>query len=592
LVRYLQKGQADQQQAFSSHQFSLFLCNGKLIQRIGAALPREDFLLKVAVPRSLQHRAPVLWLLLPFMAGLVAGRIIFPLPSPTWLLAGALIVIGSAIIFSKRPVLWAAGVCLGLLLTGTAYYELRRARLPIWDSLPPREVRVTLEVARTFTPSPDGKRTSGLARIVQADTHLSELVGQQVYFSLARRAGEELPVRSAKVAVIGVLQTLPRNAPIDTFEGYLANSGMNFRLNRGRILEQISKPTAYRQFCSHAQQRLADILSRGLEKHPDLAAVSRAMLLGLQQELSEEQNQWFMRSGTMHLFSISGLHIAVIALALESLLGLLRLPRLPRFLLSAVLLWLYVDITGTAPSAVRAYIMVILLQASFVLRLPVNPIATLSLAALGALVMDPMQLFSASFQMSYGIVAALLLLGLPLGNFWCERWQLFRLLPKATWAWWQRGLDWAQHGLLGVLAIGLATSLVSTISGIMYFRLFTPGSLVANLVLIPAGSLVILSGFVSLLCGLAGLDWLSATFNHASALVLWLIERGIDFFLKVPGVYWPAHFSATWAGFAALVALMATLLWGYASRWEIRRCGVWPPLAIVVLALVFGVKFG
>ena len=544
------------------------------------------------LPRSLRHRAPVLWLLLPFMAGLIASRTIASLPSPVWLLASALTAIVVAVIFSKRPRMWVAALCLGLMLTGAAYYELRRARLSVWDSLPPREARLTLAIGRTFAPSPDGKRLSGLARVVRADALLNDLIGQQLYFSLTRRPGEETPVRSSEIAVIGVLQTLPRDAPVDTFEGYLANQGVNFRLNRGRVLEQVSQPTAYRQFCAHAQQRLADLLSHGLEKQPELAAVSRAMLLGLQQELSEEQNQWFMRSGTMHLFSISGLHIAVIALALEGMLGLLRLPRLPRFLLSALLLWLYVDITGTAPSAVRAYLMVVLLQASFVLRLPVNPVATLALAALGALIIEPMQLFSASFQMSYGIVASLLLLGLPLGDFWIERWQLFRLLPKATWTWWQHALAWAQRGLLGVLAIGLATSLVSTVSGVIYFRLFTPGSLVANLVLIPAGSLVILSGFVSMLCGLAGLSWLCATFNHASALVLWLAERGIAFFLKVPGVYWPAHFTAMWVGFTALGALLTALFWGYSTRWENRRGGVWPSFAIVVLALVFGVKFG
>ena len=300
------------------------------------------------------------------------------------------------------------------------------------------------------------------------------------------------------------------------------------------------------------------------------------MLLGLQQELSEEQNQWFMRSGTMHLFSISGLHIAVIALALEGVLGILRLPRVPRFLIAAAVLWLYVDITGTAPSAVRSYLMVVLLQVSFVLRLPVNPLATLGFSALCALLIDPMQLFSASFQMSYGIVASLLLLGLPLGEFWCERWQLFRLQPRATWSWWQRWLDSGLRGLLSMLAIGIATSLVSTISGIIYFGLFTPGSLLANLVLIPAGSLAILSGFVSMLTGMTGLGWLCATFNHASALVLLCCEKGIAYFLRVPGVFWPAKFPATWAGFATLGILLATLLWGYAVRWETaaEACGL------------------
>ena len=42
--------------------------------------------------------------------------------------------------------------------------------------------------------------------------------------------------------------------------------------------------------------------------------------------LTEEQHTIFMQSGTMHLFAISGLNIAVIAGALEALLLLLRLP--------------------------------------------------------------------------------------------------------------------------------------------------------------------------------------------------------------------------------------------------------------------------
>lgn len=544
------------------------------------------------LPRCLRHRAPVLWLLLPFVAGLVIARVSPGLPAPLWLLGGAAAALVGGLVFARRSVIWAACLVLGMILAGAGCYELRRDRLAAWDALPPREARLTLRIERTYTPPPDGKRISGLARIVQADAHLAELVGQRLYFSLARRPGDAPPTRSTELAVIGILQTLPRSAAAGTFDGYLSNLGLNFRLNRGRVLAETAPPNAYRKFCDNARERLAAHLGSGMEKRPELAAISRAMLLGLQQELSEEQTGWFMRSGTMHLFSISGLHIAVIAVAFESLLGLLRLPRLARFLLSAVLLWLYVDITGTSPSAVRAYLMVVLLQASFVLRLPVNPVATLGFAAVGALLVDPMQLFTASFQMSYGIVASLLLLGLPLGEFWCERWQLFRLLPKATWTWRHRLSDWMLRKFLGVLAIGVSTTLVSMICGVIYFGLFTPGALVANLVLVPAGSLAILSGFVSMLCGLAGLDAVCSLFNHASALVLLGCERGIDLFLKVPGVCWTAKFVTGWAGFAALGVLLATLLWGYSTRWEKKRGGIWPPFAIVAAALVFGVKFG
>ncbi len=543
----------------------------------------------VSVPRCLRYRAPVLWLLLPFAAGLILARCVDGLPSPLWLHAAAIAALLLALQLHKRPnAWWACLFALALMLTGAAYYGQRRARLETWDRLPAREARLVLRVDRTFTPAPDGKRLSGLGTIVQSDQHLHELIGQHLYFALAQKPGAHPPVRSSHITVIGLLQPLPRHPPADTFDGYLANLGMNFRINRGRMLSISKPPTLYRNFCDKALGHLSDILGTGLDRHPELCAISRAMLLGLQQELNEEQTRWFMRSGTMHLFSISGLHIAVIALSIEGLLGLLRLPRIPRFILGAVLLWLYVDITGTAPSAVRAYVMVLMVQASYVLRLPVNPVAALGFAAMGALLLDPMQLFTASFQMSYGIVAILVMLGLPLGVFWTERWQPYRLLPKVTWTWWQRMLDWARRQLLGMLAIGLATALVSTLCGVIYFKLLTPGSLVANLVLIPAGSLAIVSGFSSLVCGLAGLSWLSSLFNHASALLLLGCERGIDTFLKVPGVFHPATFRSNAWGFTALGLLLTAVFWGYATRWERKRGGIWPPFIIVALSLLIG----
>src|SRR5690606_40928374 len=113
----------------------------------------------------------------------------------------------------------------------------------------------------------------------------------------------------------------------------------------------------------------------------------------------------------MHLFAISGLHIGVIAAGIHAFLSLLRVPRLPKLVTGLTLLWLYVQITGGTPSAVRAFSMVALFQLTLQLRLPGNPVSAVATAALLVLMVDPLQLFSASFQMSYGIVASLLLYG-------------------------------------------------------------------------------------------------------------------------------------------------------------------------------------
>ena len=539
--------------------------------------------------RSLGHRAPLLWVLLPLMTGLILGKLDWLPLTPTWWAGAGVVLAGIALGVRKA---WAPCLVLGVVLSGAALYEIQRARLPDWDALPPRESQATIHVDRMFAPRPDGKSASGLGHIISSEALLPELAGQAVYFSINLRRGAAPPIRSSELVVIGVLQTLPRNPPGDTFDGYLANAGINFRLTRGRVVATPGVPTAYNRFCDAALRRFDRLLDRGIEKHPNYSGVYRAMLLGQQQELSEEQHTIFMESGTMHLFSISGLHIATIAGVIYGALVLLRLPRWAQLVVGGTLLWLYVDITGGTPSAVRSWIMIMFLYASRTLRTPGSPVAALAASAVVVLVYAPLQFFSASFQLSYGIVAALLLMGLPLGEAWSARWSLFADLPKSAWRWHQHLRDKSWRGLIGMLSIGIASTLFSALLGIAIFRLFTPGSLAANLVLIPASVLVVLAGFLSLLCGLVGLGALSVVFNHAGILVLAAIEHTVRFFVTLPGVYYPAQFSPAWLGYAGTVAVFGTMLYGYATRWEWKRGGFWPPFALTAVALVLGVRFG
>ena len=542
--------------------------------------------------RSLGHRAPLLWLGLPLMAGIVAGRMGEIAPTP-WLLGGALVAAGAAVLAAWRaPRGWPAALCTAMFFAGSASYALQRARLPEWERLPPREARVALRIDRVF-PRADASRAAGLATIVRPEPHLHDLAGQKIYFSLALRKGEAAPVRGAVVATMGVLVTLPSHPPADSFDGYLAGAGINFRLTRGRVLAEERAAPAYYRFCARAAARFRDILGQGIAaKRPALAGLLRAMMLGETHELNEEQHALFLRSGTMHLFAISGLNIAVIATALQALLLPLRLPAWARFAVGAALLWLFVDITGASPSAVRAFVMAVFLQAALVLRQPANPVAALAASALAVLLAAPLQLFSASFLMSYAIVAALLVFGLPLGEAWLARWTPWRDLPQATWAWWQRAGAAIWYWGATAVAIGVATTLVSLLTGVQFFRLLTPGALLANLALIPAAVLVTLGGFVSLVCGLLGWAGGAALCNHAAALVLLGIEELVRAGVRLPGAFLTAHYTAPWIGPAALAAVLAMMFAGYAAGWPRNRGGFWPPFVVVAAAMIFGVKFG
>ena len=526
------------------------------------------------------------------MSGLALGKAVESATAP-WLLTGALPAAGLAVAASWRaPRVWAIALVGAMTLGGWVSYALHRQRLPDWDRLPSREVRLTLRIDRVF-PSNDARKASGLATVARADGHLHELAGQRLYFSLMLRRGEAAPLRSTVVTTVGVLAAVPRDPAEGSFDSYLDDAGMNFRLTRGRVLGVEQPPTRYRVFCEHAAARLNAILSLGIAgKRPELAAVYRAMMLGQKHELSDEQDTLFMHSGTMHLFAINGLHIGVVAIALSALLTALRCPRPATALLTLAVLWLDVDTTGASPSALRAFLLVTCHELAPVLRRPANGLASLATAALLVLLAEPMALFSASFQMSYGVVGVILGFGLPLAERLEASWKPFQDLPQATWSWWQRRLAAGSRWLAGALGIGLAATLVSAVTGATFFQVFAPAGLVANLVLMPLAMLVIIAGFASVTVGLAGAVTLSVLFNHAAALLLWLIDGLIRLGLHLPGAWWPAQWRAAWAAPLAFVALLVVVLAGYATGWRRDRGGFWPPFAVTTLALIFGVRFG
>jgi|LauGreDrversion4_2_1035121.scaffolds.fasta_scaffold07438_5 competence protein ComEC len=541
--------------------------------------------------RTLGYRAPLLWLVMPAAAGLTAGHFA-GLDHAAAPLALALPTAALALAVVDRPRIWAACLSVALFCAGTAAGTLHRNRLSAWEELPPREAELRLKIERLFA-SRDSGRVSGLAEVVSSEVHLADLSGQRLHFSLSAPGPGPGPIRGAVFQAVGVLTALPKRPPPGSFEDYLVAAGMNFRLNRGQLLAEERSAPAYHRFCAAAATRFREILNLGLAgKRPEIAALLRGMMLGEKHEISDEQQAVFMRSGSMHLFAISGLNIGVIAIALNALLALGRVTRGPRFVLAATLLWVFVDITGASPSAVRAWLMATFLQAAFVFGRPGNVLAALAASAAASVAVAPLQVFSASFVMSYAIVLALLLLGLPLAACWARRGRLWRDVPEVAWTRGQVIVAAAWTWISGALAIGVATSLVSVLTGLQYFQLVTPGALVANLALIPAAIGVTVAGFASLLFGLGCLDAAAILANHAAALVLLLIERALQVGVEVPGAFLAARYTAPWIGPAALTTLIATILAGYARDWRHAAGSWWPPFAVVLVTLLLGVSYG
>ena len=132
----------------------------------------------------------------------------------------------------------------------------------------------------------------------------------------------------------------------------------------------------------------------------DHAALLAAMTVGTRTKELKEARATYSTAGVAHILALSGLHIGFV----YSLLYLITLRRRhnPMALtITLCALWLYVVMTGAAASTVRAGLMVTLHAMAVMLRRPPMPYNILAAAALLILAVDPMQLYTLGFQLSF-----------------------------------------------------------------------------------------------------------------------------------------------------------------------------------------------
>jgi competence protein ComEC len=285
-------------------------------------------------------------------------------------------------------------------------------------------------------------------------------------------------------------------------------------------------------------------LAKGLPGEDESLRLLWAMTLGWKTALTEEVSEPFMRNGTLHIFAISGLHIALIAGILVSVLRVTRCPRAVCGCLIVPALWFYTAATGWQSSAIRSTIMMSIIIGGWALQRPSDLINSLAAAGLIILVWEPKQLFQAGFQLSFFVVLSIGLLLPPLEKARQCLLQPDPFLPPELRPRWQRWLDLPLRYVTTSLATSLAAWLGSLPLIAYYFYLVTPVSLLANLLIVPLSSVALMSSLGSLLCG----DWLpkfTELFNHSAwfwmKIMIWLSDAtaalpGAYFYVRPPSL--------------------------------------------------------
>ena len=251
-------------------------------------------------------------------------------------------------------------------------------------------------------------------------------------------------------------------------------------------------------------------------------AVVSAILLGYDEHLDPEQKRHFAGAGAMHILCVSGLHVGIIYVILNSLLGFLdrkRWMRLLRVFLLLMLIWFYAAITGFSPSVQRASTMFSFIIIGRTMRRKADIFNMIAASAFVLLVINPYILTEIGFQLSYLAVTGIVLLYKPI-------YQLFtpdNYLADKVWQ---------------ISVVSIAATLFTFPVTVYYFNQFPVLFLLTNLVAIPASMLIIYLGLSVLITSFIPL---------VSKLIAWLLVWVIK--ILNFSVQWIEGLSfATWRG--------------------------------------------
>ncbi len=136
----------------------------------------------------------------------------------------------------------------------------------------------------------------------------------------------------------------------------------------------------------------------------DKAGVLLAMTSGDKSLLTDDIKNLYRNGGIAHILAISGLHISMIGTVLLKILKKAGISYGRAAVISGVAVIMFGMLCGFGISALRAIIMFIIMVASGVLGRAYDSLTALGIAAVVILIINPMNMLSASFLLSFSAV--------------------------------------------------------------------------------------------------------------------------------------------------------------------------------------------
>ena len=246
-----------------------------------------------------------------------------------------------------------------------------------------------------------------------------------------------------------------------------------------------------------------------------------ALTLGYREELDKDVQQSFSASGAMHVLAVSGLHTGIVWGIFIWLLTLggwrkpLYEEKGKRWLLGGillVLLWIYAFITGLSPSVMRSALMLSFWELTYLMGRHISQWNPILAAAVIILLINPLALWSVSFQLSFAAVMGIMVIAQ-----WLHRHTKLRS-------------EWSKY-IGGLLMVSIGAQLATMPLTLYYFGQTSNYFALTNLIIIPMAFVVLLLGL-----GTLAFSWciLGEWLGIAAKWITWVMRQAVEWIEALP----------------------------------------------------------
>lgn len=438
------------------------------------------------------NAVPLLRILIPFVAGILAA---IELPVIHYFFVVALFILFGCILLFTFTRVWSSSYrsswWFGIFMNAAFFliaYQLTIFKTDQFSAHHFSKQLIASQIVRVRVASSCVEKEKSVKVIVEflevkdKEIQLPVFGKAIVYFqkdarSLTLNSGDELILKATFKEIERVQN--PGAFDYRRFLFYKNIYGQAYLKTNDWVHTGINSEYAIVKFSIRLRNKLLGIFKEAHLKEDEFA-VAAALLVGYTDKLDEELLTAYSQTGTLHVLSVSGMHVAIVFMVFSRFLFFLDKIKHGALIKTIVLiffLWFYALLTGLSPSVLRSATMFSFIVCAKSFKRNSTIFNTLAASALFLLLFNPYLIMDVGFQLSYLAVAGIVMIQ-PFFDRWIKE------------------SNWIVNQVSTLITVSIAAQLATLPVSLYYFHQFPNYFLLSNLIVIPLSTCIIYMGML------------------------------------------------------------------------------------------------